>query len=143
MKKQFTKAFFIIFFSSLLFACAENAIKPENRSPDQNEIVAYLDELQQKWNSKDQTGFLALWHEKSRIMYSKERIVVSKEEFADILPERMKISPVMKLKIIDIQVNGNSATVKTSGSPNQRDTIKMNMKLVRENDEWYFMSWDY
>ena len=77
------------------------------------------------------------------IMYSKERLVVSKKEFADILPKRMEISPVMELKIIDIQVNGDSAIAKTSGSPNKRDTIKLNMKLVRDNGKWYLMSWDY
>ena len=143
MKRPLFFLIFLIFFLSLILACASNTTKPTDFSPDQREILGFLDELQQKWNSKDQAGFLALWHEKSSIMYSRERIVVSKKEFVDILPERMEISPVMKLKIIDIKVTGNSAIAKTSGRPNPKALIKQDMKLVRENGRWYLMSWDY
>ena len=143
MQKTLFQVFFIIFCASLIFACASNTSKSENVSQDQKEVMAFLDELQQKWNSKDQAGFLALWHENSRIMYARERIVVSKQEFVDILPKRMEISPVMKLNIIDVKVTGNSAVAKTSGRPNPSALIKQDMKLVRENGNWYLMSWDY
>jgi hypothetical protein len=143
MKKPFIQLIFILFFLSLTFACASNTTKSENYTPDQQEIIGFLDELQQKYNSKDQEGFLALWHEKAKIMYSPERIVVSKKEFVEILPKRMEISPVMKLKIHDIKVTGNSAIAKTSGRPHPKALIKPEMKMVRENGRWYLMSWDY
>ena len=130
----------LVFFIS---ACAGNSVKTENLSPDQKEIMVFLNELQQTWNTKNQDGYLALWHPNSKIMYSRDRVVVSKAEFAQILPERMKLSPVMELKVSDIKVTGNSAIVKASGRPDGRTLIHLDMNLERENGKWYLMSWKY
>jgi hypothetical protein len=51
MKKPFSHVFFIIFLSSLIFTCTNSASKSEDFSPDQSEILGFLDDLQQKWNS--------------------------------------------------------------------------------------------
>ena len=127
----------------LSFGCVSAPIEYAPKTPQERQMMAFLDTFQDAWNSKDEAGFLIMWHDDSKIMYGDERTTVTKAEFVDILPKRMEISPVMKLKVSDIRRRGSKATVKVSNQPTPEDSIDMTIYMLREKGIWYITSWEY
>lgn len=126
----------------LFFACAPTLKEYQPKSPEEQEIIAFLIEFQDAWNSKDEAGVSALLHEDGKITYGRERITVSTKKYIAILPQRMKTTPTMNFKAPKIKVAGDKAVAKVSASIQNR-LINFTMHMVRENNKWYLMNWTY
>lgn len=124
------------------FACAPTLKEYQPKSPEEQEIMASLIHFQDAWNSKDEAGVLSFFHEDVKVMYGRERTVASKQEYAQLLPDRMKRTPTLNFKAPNINVAGDKAVVKVSASIQNRFT-DFTMHMVRQNNKWYLMNWTY
>jgi len=100
-------------FFSFFYGCA-TVHDYEPKSQDEVEIKALLVDMETKWKNLDKPGYLALMSDDAKIMYGRERKIVSKAEYAKLLPERMKELGPMKFGTPEINVTGDTATVKLS-----------------------------
>ena len=112
------------------------------KGPEEIKIRELLLKFENTLNSRDVPGYLALWNDKAQIMYGKDRQIASKKEYTQILPERMKGAPKVKVGAPDIKVSGNKAEVSfvLSLGDFQRVTTYY---LIKENDLWSIMGNKY
>jgi hypothetical protein len=75
-------------------------------------------------------------------MYGGERTVASKQEYAQLLPDRMKRNPTIKLHAPKIRLGGDNAKVQVNAII-RGTTVAWTMHAVRENGRWYLMGWEY
>jgi len=94
------------------------------------------------WNNHDEEGVLALYHEEAKIMYGTDRQIVSKEEYVEIIPERMEEAPTVQFGTPRIKISRDEAVVNIILSMKEHDT-PCTFHLVRENDKWFIMSFEY
>lgn len=94
------------------------------------------------WNTHDVKGHLALWNDKAQIMYGRDRQIASKKEYLQILPERMKANPRIKVGDPDIRVSGNKAEVRVTLLIGNTQTATT-FYFIKENGVWSITSWKY
>jgi hypothetical protein len=94
------------------------------------------------WNSRDVKGHLGLWNNKAEIMYGRDGKIATKKEYVTILPERMKAAPSIKLGAPEIRSSGDKADVTLNMSVGSYKT-PVTYHLIKENNNWSIMSWDY
>ncbi len=142
MKKGTIFLFLLFVTFIILTGCVTTleSYKPQN--PDEAAIKNLLLKWESTWNSHDVQGHLALWNENANIMYGKDRKIASKKEYVNILPERMKAVPKIKLGPPKIKTSDNKAdaTVDMKMGSYQAPTT---YHLVKEGESWSIMSWDY
>jgi len=141
MVKRFVPMASVIFITFFIFSCAATLKDYQPKSPDEAEIKGLLMNYDNTWNNKDEAGFLSLWHDKAELTYGRDRITVSKQEYAKIIKQRMEAFPVHELGSPKVKIEGNKATVKVPQMV-QGGYISMTFDLVRE-DKWFFMSNKY
>lgn len=81
----------------LVNGCAGNLSTYEAKDPEEAMIKDLLVKWQTTYNNGDVPGNLSVWHADARIMHGMERRLATKKEYVDILPERMKANPKVKL----------------------------------------------
>jgi hypothetical protein len=126
----------------ILIGCVTTIQTYEPKTPDELPIKELLINWETTWNSHDVNGNLVLYNDKARIMYGKDRKIATKAEYVEILPERMKAHPSIKLGTPRIEVSGDKADVWVSmsmGSFKSQTTFH----LAMENSTWSIMSWKY
>ena len=114
----------------------------EPKSPQEHALKSIFLEFQDGVNSKDSKKIENLIHEKASLMIGRERKILSKPEYAKILPKRLAENPPVALGKPKMTVDGDKAEVKiymTRGDYN--GLVVFNMKM--ENDRWYIISWKY
>ena len=140
MMKQFV--FFIVI--TVIASCGQNEplanFEPE--SPQEHALKSVLLDFQDGVNSLDSKKIGNLIHEKASLMIGRERKILSKKEYIDILPERFAENSPIALGIPKIKVSGDEAEVRiymTRGSYNSLVVFKMEF----ENNNWYIQGWKY
>jgi hypothetical protein len=118
---------------------SEKQVKPE--SPDEIAIRELVQSLEDAWNAGDKDKYLSFWHAQCGIKMGKVRKVMSKSEYAKILPEKMHNNP-MTLSDPKIKVDGDKATAKMNLDI-KGHTIPYSLNLVRQNDQWLVMENNY
>lgn len=142
MQKQITTIMFISFLSMFLIGCVATLKDYKPTSPTEEAIKMLLLTWETTWNNHDEQGYLALWHDSAKIMYGSDRKIASKQEYADILPERMAAYPTIKLGAPKIAIMGDKADVKVTSDFGRRQSPTA-FSLIRENNKWFIMSFKY
>ena len=136
--------FLTIFFISLLgfIGCATlNDYKA--KTPDEEEIKTTLVKYFEEWDNHDADGVLSVVHEDAKMMTGGvDRLVLSKKQFSEYLPRRLKIAPKLEVGSPKMNVRGDEATVKVPFSGTGFNLV-MTMELVKENGKWYILSSKY
>jgi hypothetical protein len=142
MAIKVTSALMLLCLFLNILGCSGSVKETEPKSPDEEAIVALLTESQQTWSNGDTKGWLALWHEDGKIMYGRERTILTKREYEKIISERMAANPTYQFGKPKISISGNEATVKTSMALSGRST-PVTLNLLKQNNQWLFTSWTY
>jgi ketosteroid isomerase-like protein len=100
--------------SVFFFACAPTLKEYQPKSPEEEQIKTLLVDWQDSWNNKDQARVLALLHDDAKLMYGGERTVASKQEYAQLLPDRIKRNPTITLHAPKIRLGGDNAEVQVN-----------------------------
>lgn len=134
---------FAIILTTLL-SCERNTplIKYEPKSSQEQALKSVLLHFQEAVTNKDSKKVLSLIHEKASIMLGTDLKLLSKTEYAEILPKRLADNSYIALGKPQIAVSGDKAEIKiymTRGDNNFLMTF--NMKL--EDNNWYILSWEY
>ena len=75
-------------------------------------------------------------------MYGRERTVATKQEYAQLLPDRMKENPTLDLYAPKIKLAGDKTEVLVK-STIRGHTVDWTIRAVREDGRWYLMGWEY
>ena len=78
----------LLIFLALAFACAPTLKEYQPQSAEEEQIKALLVDWQDSWNNKDQARVLAFLHDDAKLMYGRERTVATKQEYAQLLPDK-------------------------------------------------------
>jgi ketosteroid isomerase-like protein len=142
MTKNFIAYLTIVFMAATLAGCAGTLAGYQPQSSEQAAVKDVLTAWQTTWNNQDVEGNLALYDDEASIMYGSERKLASKQEYVEILPERMKAHPTMKLPEPEIDVQGDKATARfgTDSIPFHNELV---FKLTKEAGQWLISSWRY
>jgi hypothetical protein len=127
-----------------LLSCERNTplINYEPKSSQEQALKSVLLYFQEAVTHKDSKRVLSLIHEKASIMIGSDPKLLSKTEYAVILPERLAENSHIAFGKPQITVSGDKAEIKiymTRGDNNFLMTF--NMKL--EDNNWYILSWEY
>ena len=134
---------FLISFALIAFtSCVTTLQNYKPKFPDEAAVKEILVKWESTWNSQDVQEHLSLWNRAAKIKYGKDRKIVSKNEYSNILPERMNTHPSIKLGAPKIKLSGTKAdaTVNMSMGSYQAPTT---YHLVKENNIWSIIGWDY
>lgn len=101
-------------------------------------------EYENAYNKHDLERFLGFFHEKAEIMIERKGRMVSKEHYADMLPERFKSSPEMTLRAPHIHVlkSGDKAVAEVMMKMSDHD-YPAKISLILENNGWRIMRIKY
>lgn len=122
--------------------CATKLKNFEPKNQEEASIKKLLLKWESTWNNHDVEGHLSLWNEKAQIMYGKNRKTATKEEYTKILPERMRAYPEIELGAPAIELSQNEANATLSMMIGNHQTTTT-FHLVKENDRWSIISWNY
>ena len=112
------------------------------KSPQEQALKRILLDFQDGVNTLDSKKVGNLIHEKASIMIGRDRKILTRAAYINILPERLAENPSISLGTPKMSVSGEKAEVKiymTRGDYN--GLIVFNMKL--DNNRWYIQSWNY
>jgi hypothetical protein len=130
--------------SSAILSCGQDtplaAYEPE--SPHEQELKKILLEFQDGVKAKNADKVKSLLSENASIMVGRDRKILSKKEYVEILPERLAENPPISFGKPKMTVNGDKAEVRiyvTRGDSN----FLVVYDLQFENDKWYIHSWSY
>ena len=118
-----------------------NDYKP--KTADEEEIKTTLVTYFEAWNNHDADGVLSVVHEDAKMMMGGiDRLVFSKKQLLEILPEMLRKSHKITQESPNMNVTGDEATARVPFSGSGFKLV-MTMELVRENGKWYIMSNKY
>ena len=127
-----------------MLSCGQNEpladYKP--KTPQEQALKSTLLAFQEGVNTKNSRKIENLIHENAAVMTGRERKILSKSEYAKVLPKRLVENPPVALGKPKMTVDGDKAEVKiymTRGDYNGLVVFHMEM----ENDRWYIISWKY
>lgn len=143
MNKRLGAMALLLLISIMLFGCAATLKDYKPKSSEEEAIKVVLVSFESAWNTHDVQGVLAVLHEKGKFMTGREKKIVSKKEYADILPSRFLELPTMTIGTPKINIAGDKAEVNASV-----DFVKFKIPsfiyhMVKKNNKWLIMSWEY
>jgi len=133
----------LLLISIILFGCAATLKDYKPKSSEEEAIKVVLVGFENAWNRHDLQGVLAAFHEKGKFMTGREKKIVSKKEYADILPLRMLELPTITIGIPKIDIAGEKAAVNASVDFVKFQNPSFIYHMVKENNKWLIMSWEY
>lgn len=143
MNKRSGAMALLFLISIMLFGCAATLKEYKPKSSEEEAIKVVLVGLETAWNRHDLQGVLAVFHEKGKFMTGREKKIVSKKEYADILPSRMLELPTMTIGTPKINIAGEKAVVNASVDFVKFQNPSFIYQMVKENNKWLIMSWEY
>ena len=133
----------LLLISIILFGCAATLKDYKPKSSEEDAIKVVLVAFESAWNRHDLQGVLAVFHDKGKFMTGREKKIVSKKEYADILPLRMLELPTITIGIPKIDIAGEKAAVNASVDFVKFQNPSFIYHMVKENNKWLIMSWEY
>jgi len=143
MNKRLGAMALLFLISIMLFGCAATLKDYKPKSSEEEAIKVGLVGLESAWNRHDLQGVLAVFHEKGKFMTGREKKIISKKEYADILPSRMLELPTMTIGTPKINIAGEKAVVNASVDFVKFQNPSFIYHMVKENNKWLIMSWEY
>jgi len=140
---MFKKLVFAILLFTIL-SCGQNTPLAlyEPKSPQEQAIKDVFLDFQNGINTMNYSQIENLIHDKASIMIGRDRKILSKTAYVDILPQRLAQNVSIALGKPKMKVSGDKAEVKiymTSGEYNLLIVYKMQF----EKNKWYIRSWEY
>ncbi len=140
MIKQF--AFAVIVIMTISCGQDEPIANYEPRTPDETALKNILLDFQDGVNSRDAVKIINLIHDDASIMAGRERKILTRAEYFNILPKRLAENPPIALGKPKMAISGGQAEVKVYITRGEyRGLLVFNMKRV--GDKWYIQSWKY
>ena len=127
-----------------ILSCGQNEplTDYEAKSPQEQALKSILLDFQDGVNTLDSNKVVNLIHEKASIMIGRDRKILSKAEYSNILPKRLAENPSIALGKPKMTLSDDEAEVRIYMARGDINTLVIfNMKL--EDDEWYIQSWQY
>jgi hypothetical protein len=142
MQKRLITITLIFCLLVFLIGCVTALKDYKPKSSVEEAIKTVLVMYETEWNKHNEAGVLALYHDRAKIMYGRERTIASKKEYANTLPRTMAAYPTIKLGAPKISITGEKADVKVILSLAQFQS-QSTFYLVRERSKWLIMSFKY
>ncbi|MDJ0818015.1 MAG: hypothetical protein QNJ58_17520 [Desulfobacterales bacterium] len=140
MIKQF--AFTLIVIMAISCGRDEPIANYEPKSPDEKALKSVLLDFQDGVNRRDAVKIINLIHDDASIMAGRERKILTRAEYFNILPKRLADNPPIALGKPKMAISGGQAEVKVYITRGEyRGLLVFNMKRVGDN--WYIQSWQY
>lgn len=138
----FIVTIFTMLFTSLIGCATTTLVDYKAKTTDEEEIKTTLLNYSEALRDVDAEKALSFYHEDARIMYDRLKVVVSKQQFSEILPTMIGKFLPATMGTPKMNVKGDEAIVKV---PLDIDVVVLQMtyNLVRENGKWYIMSNNY
>lgn len=130
--------------AAAILSCGQNEplAQYEPQSPQEQALKRVLLDFQDGVNTKDSKKVADLIHENASIMTGRDRKIMSKADYLEILPKRLAENPSIALGKPKISLDGDKAEVKiymTRGDLNVLVVYGMRM----EGHQWYIYAWKY
>jgi hypothetical protein len=134
----------VLFISLLLAAvgCATSLKEYQAKSPDEEAIKGALLRWETSWNKGDPAGVLSVISEDAQIMYGSDKAVASKQDYAGIIPERMKANPTVTVGLPKIKLAGEKAVAATSLSTRGR-SMPVTFEFAKMSGQWLVTRFAY
>ena len=87
---------FLILFSN---GCSGTLATYEPKNTEKTAIKNLLLKWEKTYNSGDVTGNLSTWNDNAQIMHGTDRKLATKNQYIEILPERMRANPSVNLEL--------------------------------------------
>ena len=117
-------------------------------SADEASIKEFFMLVEEAWNSKNIDGVLSLYHDNAEIMKGRERIIVSKREYTNLLNSKnggLRQSGIIKFGAPKVKINGDEAEVEITVVPYGYGNVTLwtSFSLIRANNGWLILSRTY
>ncbi len=140
MIKSFAAAVIVI----TIISCGkdEPIANYEPKAPEEKALLNVLLDFQDGVNRRDAVKIINLIHENALIMTGRERKLLTKAEYFNILPKRLADNPPIALGKPKMAISGSQAEVKAYITRGEyRGLLVFNMKRV--DNKWYIQGWKY
>jgi hypothetical protein len=129
---------------TMLLSCQQNTplTDYEPKSNQEQALKSVLLEFQEAVIDKDSKKIENLIHEKASIMIGRDRTMLTKAEYAKILPERLAENSSIFLGTPKMTVSGDKAEIKIYMSRGGGNFL-MVFNMTMNNDKWYIASWEF
>lgn len=135
---------FLMCVSAAVLSCGQDTplADYEPTSLQEQELKKTLLEFQDGVNSKDSDKIKNLLSEDASIMVGRERKILSKKEYAGILPDRLAENSSISFGKPKMTVTGGQAEVKIYVDRGDSNFLVV-YDLRFENDKWRIHGWSY
>ncbi len=114
----------------------------EPKSPQEQAIKTVLLDFQEATNTKNHRKIENLIHERASIMIGRDRKILSKTAYVEILPKRLAENVSIALGKPKINVSGDNAEVKIYMTIGEYKLLIVYQMQFQKN-KWYIQSWAY
>ena len=147
MKKETVlKSFFLLlgvcFFltSCALAPVALRDYKPAN--PEEAAIISVIIAFEDSLNKVDQKTFLSIMADDAQIVHGREKKIFTKQEYAKILPQRIKEMGIIKFSNPKIRIDRDIATVRADYE-SKVASLQYLFELKKFGDKWLILANSY
>ena len=128
-----------------LMGCAVTPVtlrdyKPAN--PEEASIIAVIIAFEESFNKADQKLFLSIMADGAQIMHGVQRKIFTKEEYVNILPERIKEMGIIKFSNPKIKIDRDIATVQADYE-SRVAILRYSFELKKFGDKWLMLANSY
>ena len=127
-----------------VFVCISGSsisIAAEDVSGAEKSIKQTLSNYAEAWNKKDVKGVISFYHDNADIMTGKEKKMVSKQQYEQILPNKWKFGKI-KFGVPKIKVTRDKANVKVKATFKRFDA-NFTYAMVLQDNSWLIMVQKY
>jgi hypothetical protein len=114
----------------------------EPKSPQELAIKTVLLAFQEATNTKNHRKIETLIHENASLMIGRERNILSKTAYVELLPQRLAENVSIALGKPRIKVSGDTARVKIYMTIGEYNLLIVYQMQFQKN-KWYIKSWAY
>jgi ketosteroid isomerase-like protein len=146
-RKMKKKTLLLLAFSAWVYlmscAVAPVALRDYNpANPDEAAIISVIIAFEESFNKADQNKFLSIVADDARIMHGTQRKIFTKEEYARILPERIKEMGIIKFSNPKIRISRDIATVQAYYE-GRVASMQYYFELKKFGDKWLILANSY
>ena len=117
--------------------------KEEPVSPEEREIKAFLADYKKAWDGKDVNTLVSFYHDDAKIMTGRKHKIVSKKQYANIIPDRFKQLGSVTFGAPKIKITGDKAKVKTTTRFSQGMKSWLIFYMIQQNSRWLIIEQKY
>jgi ketosteroid isomerase-like protein len=150
MRKETISGYFLLLLGACYFlvSCATPPVTPvalkdyKSASPEEAAIVAVVIAFEECLNNADQKRLLSILADEAKMMHGRDKRIMTKKEYVNILPERIKEMGIIKFSNTKTEVSLDTATVKAD-YVGRAAVLDYLFKLKKFGDKWLIMSNSY